>query len=102
MCQAHAFSPILLYVSAKFIKAHADQLTTCTSASEDTRQRLEELKKALWVLQGGNNLAMSYLELLGSDLSHKLCNLSPAQAFTLAEVSNQSEPSFLLDIMNTF
>ncbi|KAJ5274241.1 hypothetical protein N7497_004837 [Penicillium chrysogenum] len=102
--KAHAFSPMLLYLSAKFLKAHADQLSTCLSASEDNHQKLEDLRKALRVLQGGNNLAMSYLELLDSDSEslHKLCNLSTVQGCTMSEVTGQPEPPFFLDIMNLF
>jgi hypothetical protein len=95
---------MLLYLSAKFLKAHADQLSTCLSASEDNHQKLEDLRKALRVLQGGNNLAMSYLELLDSDSEslHKLCNLSTVQGCTMSEVTGQPEPPFFLDIMNLF
>ncbi|KAJ5592332.1 hypothetical protein N7537_009236 [Penicillium hordei] len=102
--QAHAFSPMLLYLSAKFLKTHADQLSTCVSASEDKQQKLEDLRKALRVLQGGNNLAMSYLELLDSDSDSfdKLCNLASAQGCTMSDVPGQPEPPFFLDIMNLF
>jgi hypothetical protein len=91
---------MLLYLSAKFLKAHADQLS-CVPASEDKQQKLEELKKALRVLQGGNNLATSYLELLDSDF-HKLCNLSTIHGCTMSEGTDQQEPPFFLDIMNLF
>ncbi|KGO55387.1 Transcription factor, fungi [Penicillium expansum] len=99
---AHAFSPMLLYLSAKFLKTHADQLSTCVPVSEDKQEKLEDLKKALRVLQGGNNLATSYLELLDSDSDsfNKLCNLSTAQGCTISEVAGQREPPFFLDIMN--
>ncbi|KAJ5372768.1 hypothetical protein N7517_004774 [Penicillium concentricum] len=100
--KAHAFSPMLLYLSAKFLKAHADQLSTCIPASEEKQQKLEDLKKALRVLQGGNNLAMSYLELLDSDSFQKLCNLSTVHGCTMSEVTDQQEPPFFLDIMNLF
>ncbi|KAF4771528.1 hypothetical protein HAV15_004347 [Penicillium sp. str.  len=102
--KAHAFSPMLLYLSAKFLKTHADQVSTCVSASEDKQQKLEDLKKALRVLQGGNNLAMSYLELLDSDSDSfdKLCNLASAQGCTMSDVTGQPEPPFFLDIMNLF
>ncbi|KAJ5864573.1 uncharacterized protein N7529_006489 [Penicillium soppii] len=96
--KAHPFSPMLLFLSAKFLKAHAE----CPCVSEDKQQRLEELKKALRVLQGGNNLAMNYVELLESDCFHKLCNLSPLQGSVMPNVAEQSEPSFFLDIMNLF
>ncbi|OQD90221.1 hypothetical protein PENSOL_c060G06651 [Penicillium solitum] len=88
--KAHAFSPMLLYLSAKFLKTHADQVSTCVSASEDKQQKLEDLKKALRVLQGGNNLAMSYLELLDSDSDSfdKLCNLASAQGCTMSDVTD--------------
>lgn len=104
VAQAHAFSPMLLYLSAKFLKTHADQVSTCVSASEDKQQKLEDLKKALRVLQGGNNLAMSYLELLDSDSDSfdKLCNLASAQGCTMSDVTGQPEPPFFLDIMNLF
>lgn len=94
---------MLLYLSAKFLKTHADQLSTCVSASED-KQKLGDLKKALHVLQGGNNLAMSYLELLDSDSDSfdKLCNLATAPGCTMSDVTGQSEPPFFLDIMNLF
>ncbi|KAJ5510189.1 hypothetical protein N7453_002292 [Penicillium expansum] len=100
--KAHAFSPMLLYLSAKFLKTHADQLSTCVPISEDKQEKLEDLKKALRVLQGGNNLATSYLELLDSDSDsfNKLCNLSTAQGCTISEVAGQREPPFFLDIMN--
>ncbi|CAI7616311.1 unnamed protein product [Penicillium glandicola] len=100
--KAHAFSPMLLYLSANFLKTHADQLSTCVSASEDKQQKLEDLKKALRVLQGGNNLAVSYLELLDSDSFQKLCNLSTVAGWTMSGVADQSEPPFFLDIMNIF
>ncbi|KAJ5519983.1 transcriptional regulator family: Fungal Specific TF [Penicillium fimorum] len=100
--KAHAFSPMLLYLSAKFIKAHADQLSTCVPGSEDKQQKLEDLKKALRVLQGGNNLATSYLALLDSDSFQKLCNLSNVHGCTMSEVKDQPEPPFFLDIMNLF
>ncbi|KAJ5154689.1 uncharacterized protein N7500_010128 [Penicillium coprophilum] len=100
--KAHAFSPMLLYLSAKFLKAHADQLSTCVPASEDKQQKLEDLKKALRILQCGNNLATSYLKLLDSDLSPKLCNLSTVHGCTISEVTDQPEPPFYLDIMNLF
>lgn len=101
--QAHAFSPMLLYLSANFVKTHADRPSTCVSASEDKQQKLEDLKKALRVLQGGNNLATTYLELLDSDYDsfHKLCNLSTVQGCTMSEVTGQPEPPFFLD-MNLF
>ncbi|CDM31771.1 Zn(2)-C6 fungal-type DNA-binding domain [Penicillium roqueforti FM164] len=101
--KAHAFSPMLLYLSAKFLKTHADRPSTCVSASEDKQQKLEDLKKALRVLQGGNNLATTYLELLDSDYDsfHKLCNLSTVQGCTMSEVTGQPEPPFFLD-MNLF
>ena len=96
--QAHPFSPMLLYLSAKFLKSHAE----CASVSEDKQQKLEELKKALRVLQGGNNLATNYLELLESDCFHKLCNLSPVQGSIMPDAADQSEPPFFLDIMSLF
>ncbi|KAF9252529.1 transcriptional regulator family: Fungal Specific TF [Penicillium roqueforti] len=101
--KAHAFSPMLLYLSANFVKTHADRPSTCVSASEDKQQKLEDLKKALRVLQGGNNLATTYLELLDSDYDsfHKLCNLSTVQGCTMSEVTGQPEPPFFLD-MNLF
>ncbi|KGO75470.1 Transcription factor, fungi [Penicillium italicum] len=102
--QAHAFSPMLLYLSAKFLKTHADQLSTCVPASEDKQQKLEDLKKALRVLQGGNNLAMSYLELLelDSESFQNLCNLSTIPGFTISEVTDQREQPFFFDIVNLF
>ncbi|KAJ5967946.1 hypothetical protein N7501_004194 [Penicillium viridicatum] len=102
--KAHAFSPMLLYLSAKFLKTHADQLSTCVSASEDKQQKLGDLKKALRVLQGGNNLAMSYLELLDSDSDSfdKLCNLATAPGCNMSGVTGEPEPPFFLDIMNLF
>ncbi|KAJ5210900.1 hypothetical protein N7491_010715 [Penicillium cf. griseofulvum] len=100
--KAHAFSPMLLYLSAKFLKAHADQLSTCVPASEDKQQKLEDLKKALRVLQGGNNLATGYLELLDSDSFHNVCNLSTIHGCTMSEGTDQQEPPFFLDIMNLF
>jgi hypothetical protein len=93
---------MLLYLSAKFIKAHADQLSTCASVSEDTQQKLEDLKKALRVLQGGNNLAMSYLDLLESVSYDKFCNVSPVQGFAFPEVTGQTQQPFFMDIMNSF
>lgn len=93
---------MLLYLSAKFLNAHADQLGTCASVSDDKVQKVEELKRALRVLQGGNNLAVSYLNLLESDSFHKLCNLSSSQAFDIAGVAGHDEPAFLFDIPNTF
>ncbi|KAK4863752.1 hypothetical protein LT330_010487 [Penicillium expansum] len=85
-----------------FLRTHADQLSTCVPVSEDKQEKLEDLKKALRVLQGGNNLATSYLELLDSDSDsfNKLCNLSTAQGCTICEVAGQREPPFFLDIMN--
>ncbi|KAJ5780362.1 transcriptional regulator family: Fungal Specific TF [Penicillium paradoxum] len=100
--KAHAFSPMLLYLSAKFLNAHANQPSTCASASDDKQQKLEELKRALRVLQGGNNLAVRYLGLLESGSFHKLCNMSAVQAFAMSEVTDQSEPSFFLDITHIF
>lgn len=85
---------MLLYLSAKFLKSHSD----CGSVSEDNQQRLEELKKALRVLQGGNNLAMNYLELLECESSQKLCSLSPLGGSILEE----TEQPFFLDILNLF
>ena len=85
---------MLLYLSAKFLKSHSD----CGSVSEDNQQRLEELKKALRVLQGGNNLAMNYLELLECESSQKLCSLSPLEGSMLEE----TEQPFFLDILNLF
>ncbi|KAJ5800818.1 transcriptional regulator family: Fungal Specific TF [Penicillium psychrosexuale] len=101
--KAHAFSPMLLYLSAKFLKTHADRPSTCVSASEDKQHKLEDVKKALRVLQGGNNLATSYLELLDSDYDsfHKVCNLSTVQGCTMSEVTGQPEPPFFLE-MNMF
>lgn len=95
---------MLLYLSAKFLKTHADKLSTCVSASEDKQQKLENLKKALRVLQGGNNSAISYLELLDSDSDafQKLCSLSAVQGCTMSEVPGQPEPPFFLDVMNLF
>ncbi|QQK48293.1 Zn(2)-C6 fungal-type DNA-binding domain [Penicillium digitatum] len=102
--KAHAFSPMLLYLSAKFLKTHVDQLSTCVPVSEDNQQKLADLKKALRVLQGGNNLATSYLELLDSDSEsfHKLCHLSTGQECTISEVTGQREPPFTFEIMNLF
>ncbi|CAG8935911.1 unnamed protein product [Penicillium salamii] len=94
--KAHPFSPMLLYLSAKFLKSHPDS----ASVSEDKQQRLEELKKALRVLQGGNNLAMNYLDLLESEHSDKLCSLSPLGGSVIPD-AQQSEP-FFFDIMNLF
>lgn len=104
VAQAHAFSPMLLYLSAKFLKTHVDQLSTCVPVSEDNQQKLADLKKALRVLQGGNNLATSYLELLDSDSEsfHKLCHLSTGQECTISEVTGQREPPFTFEIMNLF
>lgn len=85
---------MLLYLSAKFLNSHSD----CGSVSEDNQKRSEELKKALRVLQGGNNLATKYLELLESDGSHKLCNVSPLGGSILDE----TEQPFFLDILNFF
>jgi hypothetical protein len=96
--QAHPFSPMLLYLSANFLKSHAE----CASMSEVKQQRLEELKEALRVLQGGNNLAMNYLELLESDCFHKLCNMPPVQGAIMSDHGNQSDPPFFLDIKNLF
>jgi hypothetical protein len=89
---------MLLYLSARFLNSHAE----CASVSEDKQQILEELKKALRVLQGGNNLAMNYLELLDSDCFHKLCNLSPVEGSMMPDVVDQSDQHFFLDIMNLF
>ncbi|KAJ9483999.1 hypothetical protein VN97_g9391 [Penicillium thymicola] len=102
--KAHAFAPMLLYLSAKFLKTHADQLNTCASASEDKQQKLEDLKKALRVLQCGNNLAMTYLELLDSesDSFDKLCNLATAQGCTMSDATGQPEPPFFFDMTNLF
>ncbi|KAJ6191572.1 hypothetical protein N7519_001593 [Penicillium mononematosum] len=75
--KAHAFSPMLLYLSAKFLKAHADQLSTCLSASEDNQQKLEDLRKALRVLQ------------------NRCTNCATCRPF-----KGQPEPPFFLDIMN--
>ncbi|CAG7972873.1 unnamed protein product [Penicillium olsonii] len=94
--KAHPFSPMLLYLSAKFLKSHPDSAST-----EDKLQRVEELKKALRVLQGGNNLALNYLDLLESEHSHKWCNLSPLGGLVVSD-AEQSEASFFFDIMNLF
>lgn len=88
---------MLLYLAAKFLQSHSE----CAAVSEDKHQRVEELKKALRVLQGGNNLAMSYLELLESDCFHKLYHMSPLQGSIVAD-GEQLEPPFFLDIMNLF
>ncbi|KAJ5124097.1 transcriptional regulator family: Fungal Specific TF [Penicillium bovifimosum] len=98
--KAHPFSPMLLYLSANFIKAHADQLS-CVSVSEDTQLKLGELKKALRILQGGNNLAMGYLDLLESDLYDKFCSVSPVRGFAFP-VTGQTQPPFFMDIMDSF
>ena len=87
---------MLLYLSAKFLKSHPDSAST-----EDKLQRVEELKKALRVLQGGNNLALNYLDLLESENSHKWCNLSPLGGSVVSD-AEQSEASFFFDIMNLF
>jgi hypothetical protein len=74
---------MLLYLSAKFLKVHADQLSSPLSTTGDGEEKLEELTKALQILQNGNNLAMTYLELLESSCFEQLCNLSPVQSFIL-------------------
>ncbi|KAJ5753993.1 uncharacterized protein N7511_008146 [Penicillium nucicola] len=70
--QAHAFSPMLLFLAAKFLQTHGDQLGLSGSVAEDQYNRLDELKRALMVLQNGNNLAMNYLDLLESDWFDRL------------------------------
>ncbi|KAJ5554984.1 transcriptional regulator family: Fungal Specific TF [Penicillium sp. DV-2018c] len=100
--KAHAFSPMMLYLSANFIKAHGDQLSTCDSVSSDTQQKLGELKKTLRVLQGSNNLAMSYLDLLESDLYDKFGNMAPIQGTAFPEVIGQTQTPFFMDIMKSF
>lgn len=88
---------MLLYLSANFLQSHSE----CAAVSEDKQQRVEELKKALRVLQGGNNLAMRYLELLDSDCFNKLYHMSPLQGSIVAD-PEQLEPPFFLDIMTLF
>ena len=59
---------MLLFLSAKFLRTHGDQLRTSGTVSEDKYNRLDELKRALLVLQNGNNLAIDYfLDLLELD-----------------------------------
>ena len=70
---------MLLFLSAKFFRTHPDQLDTTLSTTESREEKLEELTKALQVLQNGNNLATSYLELLESDHWGTPCTLSPVQ-----------------------
>lgn len=85
---------MLLFLSAKFLRTHGDQLRTSGTVSEDKYGRLDELKRALLVLQNGNNLAMNYLDLLELDCFNELSVLSSG--------TEQHETPCVLDIMNLF
>jgi hypothetical protein len=92
---------MLLFLSAKFLRTHGDQLRTSGTVSEDKYNRLDELKRALLVLQNGNNLAMNYLDLLELDCFDELSDFPSVQGI-LSGGTEQQESRCALDIMNLF
>lgn len=99
--QAHTFSPMMLFLSAKFLRVHSAQLSTTFSTTEDRREKLEELTKALQVLRNGNNLALSYLELLESNHLESSRKSPSAQNAVATGDQEHFDHLLYLGIMNT-
>ena len=93
---------MLLFLSAKFLQAHPDERSTTLSTIEGREEKLQELTKALKVLQNGNKLAESYLELLESDSWQNVCKLSPVRNIPVTGDIEQLDHLSFLDVTNPF
>lgn len=67
--------------------------------SEDKYNRLDELKRALLVLQNGNNLAMNYLDLLESEYFDELDGFPSVKGDFWGSTEQQESP-YVLNIIN--
>lgn len=98
---------MMIYIAAKFLRIHAAQIT-CTGTggplltTEITTEKLEDLTKALQVLQNGNNLAMNYLEFVESDCFEKLSLSGTTQAVFLHGELDESEDLSFMNVLHTF
>ncbi|OQD79589.1 hypothetical protein PENANT_c047G06132 [Penicillium antarcticum] len=88
-----------LFIPAFGSVSHLSPLTG--SVSEDKFNTLDELKRALLVLQNGNNLAMNYLDLLESDFFDELGDFPSVQGSLSGGTGQQGSPC-VMDIMNLF
>ena len=69
---------------------------------EGREEKLQELTKALQILQSGNKLAESYLELLESDSWQNPCSLSPVRNSPVTGDDEQLDPLSFLGVTNPF
>ena len=69
---------------------------------ESREEKLQEITKALQILQSGNKLAKSYLELLESDSCQNPCNLSPVQNIPVTGDTEQLDHLSFLGVTNPF